>query len=56
MRFTILLVFAILAVAFAKPHPKNSSESSEEDPQTQGPPPQASQAHPPPTYFSCTGN
>ncbi|KHJ76702.1 hypothetical protein OESDEN_23678 [Oesophagostomum dentatum] len=38
MRFTTLLVFAILAVALAKPHPKKSSESSssEEDPKHKG--------------------
>ncbi|KHJ82231.1 hypothetical protein OESDEN_18077 [Oesophagostomum dentatum] len=38
MRFTILLVLAILAVAFAKPHPKKSSDSSssEEGPKHKG--------------------
>ncbi|KHJ91205.1 hypothetical protein OESDEN_08936 [Oesophagostomum dentatum] len=36
MRFTILLVFTILAVALAKPHPKRSSESSEEEPKHKG--------------------
>ncbi|KHJ84144.1 hypothetical protein OESDEN_16146 [Oesophagostomum dentatum] len=38
MRFTILLVFAIVAVALAKPHHKKSSESSssEEGPKHKG--------------------
>ncbi|KHJ91206.1 hypothetical protein OESDEN_08937 [Oesophagostomum dentatum] len=36
MRFTIFLVFAILAVALAKPHLGKSSESSEEGHQHKG--------------------